>query len=203
MAKGNKLCWFPMRIRHSSISRLEKLLEQFNNLGQVYEQEGRVLEAYVPLKFIKVSVKKMDFAPYMLNYIFVRSTFKQLLLIKTQPEFEPIRFVMHPEYDEKYNKHTAVLTIPDKIMSDFKRMTAEENEKVIFLRDLQFASKPGKAVQVIEGPFTGVIGHIKRIQGRRCVVVPIGDKGANIMAPAIIDVHNSQLIYLSETNEDK
>ena len=137
----------------------------------------------------------MDFTPYLLNYIFVHSTFSALVKIKRDTEhFEPLRFVMHPTFDEKYNRHNEVLVMSDKMMEDYKRLTAEENEKIIFLKDLKYACKPTKMVQITEGPFTGLIGHIKRIKGFRCVVVPI----AKILAPTIVDVPNSQLRYLTE-----
>ena len=174
----NEPHWFPMRIRNSSLSRLEQMVEHFDkekkHLGQ-----SVLLETYVPLNFIKVSMTKMDFAPYLLNYIFVHSTFKDLVEIKhSREDFEPLRFVMHPAYDEKYERHNEVLTMSDKMMSDYMRITAEENDKIVF---------------------PGVVGRIKRIGGARCVVLPIGKE----MAPAIIDIPNSHLRYLSDMEINK
>ena len=191
--------WFPMRIRYSSLSCLEKMVENFEKekkrLG-----DSVMLDTYVPLNFIKVSRTKMDFAPYLLNYIFVHSTFKDLVEIKhSREDFEPLRFVMHPAYDEKDERHDEVLTMSDKMMSDYMRITAEENDKIVFLKDLKFACKPSHVVQIIEGEFTGVVGRIKRIGGARCVVLPIGKE----MAPAIIDVPNSHLRYLSDIELNK
>jgi transcription antitermination factor NusG len=154
-----------------------------------------ILDTYVPLNFIKVSMNKMDFAPSLLNYIFVHSTFQKLVEIKhSRADFEPLRFVMHPSYDEKYERHDEVLTISDKVMSDYIRITAEENEKIVFLKDLKFACKPSREVQIVEGPFAGVIGRIKRIRGSRCVVLPIGEE----QAVAVMDVPNKFLRYLTD-----
>ena len=188
MFKENELHWFPMRIRHSSYSRLMSMLDQLN------ENED-ITRAYAPLGFVKVNMQKMDFAPHLLNYVFVRSTYAKVGRVKNSSEhFEPLRFVMHPVYDEKYNVHNEVLVIPDKQMDDYIRVTQEENEKVIFLRDLKFACKPGKEVQIIEGQFAGVIGRIKRIKGSRCVVLPIGRE----QAVAVMDVPNRHLRYLTD-----
>ena len=189
----NTLQWFPMRIRNSSLSRLETMMERLN-------RQAEVNETYVPLGFIKVNLTKMDFAPCLLNYIFVRSTFTNLVRLKSNLElFAPLRFVMHPVYDKKYDRRYEVLYIPDKQMDDYKRVTAQENEKIIFLDNLNYACKPSQAVQIIEGEFAGVIGRIKRIGGVRCVVLPIGRE----LAPAIIDVPSKQLRYLNESEELK
>ena len=150
---------------------------------------------YAPLGFIKVSMTKMDFAPVLVNYIFVRSTLDKLLAIKQDHErFEPLRFVMHHVLDEGLNRHREVLYITDRKMEDYIKVTKEENDKVIFLDNMTYASKPSKVVQITEGKFAGIIGRIKRIRRQRCVVLPIG----NEIAAAVVDIPNSQLRYLTE-----
>ena len=194
MLKENDLHWFPMRIRHSSLSRLEQMIERFDK-EKTLLGESFLLDTYVPLNFIRVSMTKLDFAPYLLNYIFVYSTFQNLVQLKHDNEaFEPLRFVMHPVYDDDYTRRDEVLTVSDKVMADYMRMTAEANDKIVFLRDLKFACKPSREVQIIEGQFTGVIGRVKRIRGARCVVLPIGEE----QAAAVIDVPNSMLRYLTD-----
>lgn len=191
--KENDLHWFPMRIRNSSLSRLEKMKERL-------DKHDDVDETYAPLGFIKVNKTKMDFAPFLLNFIFVRSTFAKLVSVKSNLElFEPLRFVMHPVFDDKYDRHDEVLYILDKQMEDYKRVTAKENEKVIFLDNLDYACKPSQEVQITEGEFAGVIGRIKRIGGARCVVLPIGKE----IAPAIIDVPSKHLRYLTDKEIEK
>lgn len=191
--KENDLHWFPMRIRNSSLSRLEKMKERL-------DKHDDVDETYAPLGFIKVNMTKMDFAPFLLNFIFVRSTFAKLVSVKSNLEqFEPLRFVMHPVFDDKYDRHEEVLYILDKQMEDYKRVTAKENEKVIFLDNLDYACKPSQGVQITEGEFAGVIGRIKRIGGARCVVLPIGKE----IAPAIIDVPSKHLRYLTDKEIEK
>ena len=188
MLSENDLHWFPMRIRNSSVNRLETMIDRL-------AKSEDVEDAYAPLSFIKVSMKKMDFAPSLLNYIFVRATFGKLVKVKSNRErFEPLRFVMHPVYDEKYVRRDEVLYISDKKMEDYQRLTAEKNEKVIFLDNPNYAFKPSQAVQITEGEFTGIVGRIKRIKGLRCVVLPIG----NEMAAAVVDIPSKHLRYLTE-----
>lgn len=195
MILENELHWFPMRIRHSSLSRLTLMMERLEKQKQQLEQENIVLDAYAPMGFIKVSMTKMDFAPYLLNFVFVRSTFANLVKMKSNQElFEPLRFVMHPAYDAKFQRHDEVVYISDKVMADYRRVTDSERANVIFLRDLQYAVKPSQAVQIIEGDFAGVVGRIKRVRGKRCVVLTISDS----QAAAIVDVHRNHLRYLTD-----
>ena len=188
MLRNNEVHWFPLRIRNSSLARLQTLKERL-------DLHDDIQETYAPLSFIKVSLTKMDFAPFLINYIFVRSTFEKLVTIKQNQElFEPLRFVMHPALDDDYNKHNEVLYISDRKMEDYIRVTTEENEKVIFLDNMAYACKPSQEVQITEGKFAGVVGRIKRIRGQRCVVLPIGYE----MAAAVVDVPNKHLRYLTQ-----
>jgi hypothetical protein len=171
------------------------MLEHLETQKQLLAEDHIFLDAYAPMRFIKVSMTKMDFAPYLLNFVFVRSTFSNLVKLKSNQElFEPLRFVMHPAYDEKYNRQDEVVIVSDKVMTDYRQLTESENDNIIFLRDLQYALKPSQAVQIIEGQFTGVVGRIKRVRGKRCVVLTISDS----QAAAIVDVHRNHLRYLTD-----
>ena len=188
MLKENEPHWFVMRIRNSSIARLQTMLERL-------DKEDDVAETYAPLGFIKVSKTKIDFAPFLLNYIFVRSDFQKLVKVKSNQQlFEPLRFVMHPVSDENFVRHVEPLFLSDKSMHDYMRITKEENDRIVFLNNMQFANKVSKEVQITEGEFAGVIGRIKRIKGLRCVVLPIGSE----MAAAVVDVPNKYLRYLTD-----
>ena len=191
----NELHWFPMRIRHSSFPRLTQMIQRLEVQKQQLEKDDILLDVYAPIRFIKVSMTKMDFAPYLLNFVFVRSTFSNLVKLKSnQLLFEPLRFVMHPAYDANYNCHNEVVYISDKVMADYRRVAESENRNVIFLRDLQYAIKPSQAVQITEGDFAGVVGRIKRVGGKRCVVLTVCDS----QAAAIVDVHRDHLRLLTD-----
>ena len=115
MIDVNALHWFPMRIRNSSLPRLTLMLQRLEMQKQQFEKDHITLDAYAPMRFIKSSMTKMDFAPYLLNYVFVRSTFSNLVKLKSNQElFEPLRFMMHSAYDAKYSSHKEVVYISDK-----------------------------------------------------------------------------------------
>lgn len=179
--------WYVLRIRHSSVKRI-------TDLQGALDGEDTVEQTYVPTAFLKVAKDKMDFVPTVVNYIYVQSTFNNLKAIKTQYPFEPLRFVMHPVFDENYNKLFEPLCVTDKQMHDFIRVTQEENDKVVFLSNLDYACRPSQGVQIIDGQFAGVVGRIKRIKGNRCVVIPIGKE----IAVAITGLARNQLRALTD-----
>ena len=163
-------------------------------------KQGGVFDTYTPLAFVKVNAREMNFSPCLVNYIFVYSTFAELVSIKSNLElFEPLRFILHPAYDEKLDPHSEVLYMSDKSMDDFMRVTKERNDKIIFLDNMQYACKLSQEVQITQGEFAGVVGRIKRIGGKRCVVLLVGRE----MAAAVVDVPNSYLRYLSEEEFSK
>lgn len=191
MLKEDTIHWFPLRVRNSSVSRLNELKKRLDSLKDVR------IETYIPFSFMRVADDKMDFAPVLLNYIFVRSTYTELLQVKGNREyFEPLRFVMHPVYDENYRVHDEILTVPDRMMNSYMQLTQEQNDKVIFLNNIDYACRPSQPVQIVEGQFAGVAGRIKRIGGNRCVVMPVIN---NEMAVGVMDVPRSHLRYLSES----
>lgn len=186
--KENVPHWFPMRVRNSSVSRLKLMTERLNG------QQDYPVETYVPFSYIKVSKEKMDFAPFLLNYIFVRATFADLVKVKSNQElFEPLRFVMHPAFDDNLDVHDEVLYLPDKQMQDYIRVTEQASDKVIFLNNMDYVCRPSQEVQITQGPFAGVVGRIKRVGGNRCVVLPIG----NEMAVGVLDIPRAFLRYLT------
>ncbi|MCR4919607.1 MAG: hypothetical protein K5928_07335 [Prevotella sp.] len=195
MIDEKELHWFPMRIRNSSLPRLTLMLQRMEQQKRRLAAERIHIDTYAPMKYIKVSMTRMDFAPYLLNFIFVRSTFANLVKIKSNQElFEPLRFLMHPSYDAKFNRQDEVVFVSDKVMDDYRRVAESERDDVIFLRDLQYAVKPSQAVQIVEGEFAGVVGRIKRVQGKRCVVLTVCDS----QAAAIVDVHRNSLRLLTD-----
>jgi len=194
MLKESDVHWFPMRVRHSSLPRLQLMLDNIDKQKHLLLDNDITLESYAPVRYIKLNQNKMDFAPYLLNYIFVRSSFSTLVELKRNMEwFEPLRFVMHPAFDADFNRHDEIIYIPDKRMDDYRRVSDSDYGNVLFLRDPSIAIDPTAPVQITEGPFAGVVGTIKRIKGKRCVVLTISDR----QAAAIVDVHRRHLRYLT------
>ena len=187
--EDNALYWFPLRIRNSSLDIQEGLRRRL-------EQEAEVIETYVPKSFRKVSDTKMDFAPTLVNFIFVYATSAGMKAIKDQREkYERLRYLMHTAYDEKFDTFTEIVRIDDRRMRDFMRVVEHANEQVIFLNNPNFAFRPGHKVQITEGTFAGVKGIVKTIKKSLCVIIPLVEE---VGAIAITHVHRKHLRFLPE-----
>ena len=99
---------------------------------------------------------------------------------------------MRPVIDAGGTQRTEVLTVPDGEMSQFMRVTSERSDRVVYLRNLAYACRPGARVMITEGPFAGVTGIVKSMKKHLCVVVPAGD----VAAVAITGVPRRHLIYI-------
>jgi len=190
MLKRSDVHWFPMRVSYSSAPRLARLKD-------LLEQDEAVQATYVAMQYKKVR-GVMKFTPAVENLIFVRSSLDRLSVIKRTGPFVVLRYIMHPVIENDGWKHTEPLMVPDAHMDDFIRVTAEANDKVIYLDNLDFACRPGQRVQITDGTFAGVMGVIKRIQGNVCVVIPI----QHTIAAAITGIPRKHLRYLPDNEPD-
>ena len=186
MLDRNEVLWFPMRVSYSSAPRLVRLKESL-------DQEKKVFGTYIAMQYKRVG-DKMMYTPAISNLIFVRASFSCLSELKQLGIFSPLRYIMHPVMEQDGWIHTEALYVPDSLMNDFIRVTAESNEKVIYMNNIEYACKPGQRVQITQGAFAGVKGTIKRIQGNVCVVVPI----ENTIAAAITGLPREHLRYLGD-----
>lgn len=191
MLDKTKSQWYPMRISYSNASRLIKLQEKLN-------EETSVEETFVPMIYKQVDMK-MELAPAIDNLIFIRTKYSDLSVIKENKSlYEPLRYIMHPVLEDGII-HSEVLFVPDGQMNDFKRVTAEQNDRVVFLNNMEFACKPGTRVQITEGAFAGVKGVVKSFKKHLCVVIPIKD----VAAVAITNVPKKHLLYLKGEETDE
>lgn len=194
MLSENDIHWFPLRISHSSPSRLMHLKGYLDN-------EEAVTQTFVPMEFRRVSETAMDFVPAISNLIFVRIALQDLRVIKANKQFyEPLRYIMRTATDAEGRRQSEVIYVADGKMDDFIRVSSKASDQVVFLNNLDFACRPSALVQITEGPFAGVKGRIKSFKKHLCVVIPIED----VAAVAITHVPKKHLVYLpDEAAEEK
>jgi len=178
---GGIVRWYPMRIFHSSAKRQRDLQEEL-------DKEERVQETYIPQSLIDAEAEQ--YAPVLLNYIFVRITSDDLKELKESPKYSTLRYVMRQERDNKFNKVSEIAYIPNRQMANFQQVINSYNEQVLFLQNNEFAMRPGQKVKITEGAFKGVEGTLKSIQKHLCVVVTLDC----IMAVAISGIHRKHII---------
>lgn len=81
----------------------------------------------------------------------------------------------HFELDN--NHKNPPLTIPCDEMGRFIQATCNNNKHLLFVEPSQCHYKGGELVQVIDGPFRGVVGKVARIAGQQRVVVSLANIG--------------------------
>lgn len=84
---------------------------------------------------------------------------------KNDKKWHLLNFIMNHE-----NK---MITVPNKQMEDFIRVSNLPAEELIPLDIREGESLTGQRVKVIDGPLVGIEGFIKRIEGNKRVVVTI------------------------------
>ena len=106
------------------------------------------------------------------NLLFVYGTKNQIeeerqkqAEIKNDKKWHLLNFIMNHE-----NK---MITVPNKQMEDFIRISNLPVEEIIPLDIREGESLTGQRVKVIDGPLVGIEGFIKRIEGNKRVVVTI------------------------------
>ena len=106
------------------------------------------------------------------NLLFVYGTKNQIeeerqkqAEIKNDKKWHLLNFIMNHE-----NK---MITVPNKQMEDFIRVSNLPAEELIPLDIREGESLIGQRVKVIDGPLVGIEGFIKRIEGNKRVVVTI------------------------------
>lgn len=106
------------------------------------------------------------------NLLFVYGTKNQIeeerqkqAEIKNDRKWHLLNFIMNHE-----NK---MITVPNKQMEDFIRVSNLPAEELIPLDIREGESLTGQRVKVIDGPLVGIEGFIKRIEGNKRVVVTI------------------------------
>jgi len=180
----HSLLWYPMRVSYSSPARL---LDLQRRLGA----EPSVRETYVPMEY-RLTEEGMRLVPAIDNLLFLHTTYNDLSCLRASGLYAPLRYIMRPVIDAGGTQRTEVLTVPDGEMSQFMRVTSERSDRVVYLRNLAYACRPGARVMITEGPFAGVTGIVKSMKKHLCVVVPVRD----VAAVAITGVPKRHLIYI-------
>ncbi len=181
MIDRDALFWYPMRVTYS---RGMKIKSGLDLLG---------IENYIPME-PKLLNYQWQLVPAIENLIFIHTTYTELSSLKrSREDFEPLRYMMHPVQTNGRERMEALI-VPDRQMADFIRVSSVHDSQVFYMRNLDYACKPGDHVQVTDGVFAGVKGVIKRVQKNECVVIPIKD----VAAVAIQNLPRKFLRYISD-----
>lgn len=187
MLDRKAIYWYPLRVRHSSAARLKAMKERLDG-------ESQVVDTYIPMEY-RTENERTQYVPAINNIIFVRSTYNDLVEIRhNQFLYEPLRYIMHPVYDDQQEVRSEAVYVPDSMMESFIRVTQDRQDNVVFLDNLDFACRPGMKARITDGPYTGVTGVVKHIKKNLCVIIPI----EHVAAVAIMHVPRHHLRYISD-----
>jgi transcription antitermination factor NusG len=114
---------------------------------------------------------KRKLIPAVHGLIFVHSPRKRLTELKrSTPALEPLRYMTNHFATNFTNQ---ILTVPDRQMENFMRVAGVETDDVMFLDCNEYICRVGRRVRIVQGPFAGVEGVIKRIKNNKHVVVQV------------------------------
>ena len=174
--------WFPMRVTYGQEMKLK---ERLDTIG---------VECFLPMCYKTVETAdnvERRLVPAISNLIFIRSSQVVITELKMfDPACSPLRYIIRESViDDMRN----IMTVTDDAMDNFMRVAKVQDDSVFFLTPGEYlTNNVGKKVRIINGPFAGVVGVIKRVRRNKHVVVQIDD----IAVAAIEFVPNQYLVEL-------
>lgn len=167
--------WYAMRVTYGRELKVQAALDN-------------KFKTYVPKCYKTVNRfghRRYEIAVQVSNLIFVYASFNSL-----QEEKNTDTAAQYLRYIKKRNDE--YLTIPNKQMEDFMRVSKLPDEKLIPIDITEGTNLNGQKVRIIEGELAGVEGRIMRLQGNKKVVVNV----SNLIAYAISFVPPGWLIKI-------
>ena len=179
------LFWYPMRVTYGRELIVKQRLDQLS------------IENFLPMRYALVEhregIRRRELVPAVSNLVFVRSTKSDLVRLKrTERDLLPLRFMVHHFLEEDLPPE--VLTVPDRQMQNFLQVATVTDDRIQFLDNPDLVARPGTYIRVIDGPFGGVKGFVRRVAKNRRIIVQL--KG--VLSVALSCVSASDIMPISE-----
>ena len=163
--------WFVLRVSYGRIIKAKAFIE------------AKGLECYVPLRYKEVrkhGKKRIITEPLLSSFLFVYATAEQVetLLHDNKVVANESRALLSYYFDHTIHRQdnpdcNPPLTIRDKVMNNFIKLTSIKNPHIIPVTTDIIKFKMGDEVVVTEGEFKDIHGRVARIAGQQRVVVEI------------------------------
>ena len=167
---GNKQ-WFVLRVSYGRIIKAKAFVE------------AKGLECYVPMRYKEVrkqGKKQIITEPLLSSFLFVYATAEQVetLLHDNKVVANESRALLSYYFDHTIHRQdnpdcNPPLTIRDKVMNNFIKLTSIKNPHIIPVTTDIIKFKMGDEVVVTDGEFKDIHGRVARIAGQQRVVVEI------------------------------
>ena len=154
------LLWYVLRCPDNNALSMAK---QFTDKG---------LQAFTPLEYRATTIgeeKLWQQVPSRPDLLFVCATYDDIHNIIIERKIDKLQFV----YDNSIADYPTPLTIPHEAMKNLIRIVECSIPQSYSVTDEEIHYRPGGMVQVIDGPFKGIIGRVARIHTQTRVVVSI------------------------------
>ena len=165
--------WFVLRVSYGRIIKAKAFIE------------AKGLECYVPMRYKEVrkhGKKRIITEPLLSSFLFVYATAEQVetLLHDNKVVTNESRALLSYYFDHTIHRqdnpdYNPPLTIRDKAMNNFIKLTSIKNPHIIPVTSNNIQFKLGDYVVVTEGEFKGVYGRVTRIAGQQRVIVELFD----------------------------
>lgn len=163
--------WFVLRVSYGRIIKAKAFIE------------AKGLECYVPMRYKEVrkqGKKRIITEPLISSFMFVHASAEQVetLLHDNKVVTNESRALLsyyfdHTIYRQDNPDCNPPLTIRDKVMNNFIKLTSIKNPHIIPVTTDIIKFKLGDEVVVTEGEFKDIHGRVARIAGQQRVVVEI------------------------------
>ena len=150
--------WYASKVFFNKVFEIEKILQ---------EQE---VECYIPCETVLVErngIKKKVRRPVISSLLFFRSSEKCALELQKQLNGHILL------YTQKVGLKRLPSVISEREMNIFILVTSSGEKGLEYFGDDRTDFHVGEPVRVIDGPFKGAEGYIRRIKGNRRLVVTI------------------------------
>lgn len=151
-----KPAWYAFKVFYNRTARVAAM---------AHEEQ---MESYLPMHTVEkvvrgVKIKRRQ--PAISSLIFIRSSEEQILRLQQRLRGEAMLYA-----DRETKTPTA---IPEREMQIFISVTSLDDAGLEYLGDISTEWTTGERVRVIDGPFKGAEGYIKRIKGNHRLIVAI------------------------------
>lgn len=167
MNKAQEFGWFAVNVFFNRVTKMSSILEDDD------------IRYYIPMRTVesfKDGQKVYEKKQLITSLIFMKCNPKYLISLK---ERFGDSFYVYSDFETKQPR-----LIPDKEMDSFILVTSVGDMGLELLPEGTTDYKIGDHVKVIDGVFKGAEGYVKRIQGRKRLIVSI--EGVAVVATSYI-----------------
>ena len=156
--------WYVLRVSYGRAEKANELLK------------AKGIETHLPLHttYKGVNGKRIkQRLPLLPNFLFAKTTLSVLeQFLKSSPDLNFITFY-YDHFNKKPDGKNPPLFVPKESMDNFIKLTSIDDEHILLIDEVNGTYKQGDYVRIIDGPFKGIEGRVKKITGQKRVIVEL------------------------------